>query len=229
MTITSTSRRLLVGLALILGLVGAGAALVHTDAAAAKGGKAHAGLLKVAADYIEITPRVLVTELRNDNKSLAEVAVAHDKTRDGLKQALKDAITARIGSSKRLTAEQKAKALAGLDARLDKLVDHKGSKVKRGKVKRAFKGGLLKVAADYLDLTPKELVAELRKGQSLAQIAVAKGKTAEGLKQAELDAVRARLDQAVADKKLTPAQRDQIMQRVEEHLDKLLNRTFRPR
>ena len=54
-------------------------------------------------------------------------------------------------------------------------------------------------AADYIGLPRQELVARLRDGQSLAQIAEAEGKSVDGLKQAIRDAITARLDTVIDD------------------------------
>ena len=72
-------------------------------------------------------------------------------------------------------------------------------------------------------------MTKLRDGQSLAQIAVAQGKTVEGLKQAIRTPFKAKLDKLVDAKRITPAQRDEILARFEQHLDKLVNRSFQRR
>jgi hypothetical protein len=54
-------------------------------------------------------------------------------------------------------------------------------------------------AADYVGLSRAELLARLREGQSLAEIAEAEGKSVEGLKQAIRDAITARLDAVIDD------------------------------
>jgi DNA-binding CsgD family transcriptional regulator len=54
-------------------------------------------------------------------------------------------------------------------------------------------------AADYVGLSRAELLARLRDGQSLAEIAEAEGKSVEGLKQAIRDAITARLDAVIDD------------------------------
>jgi hypothetical protein len=89
-------------------------------------GKAGNGLLRAAAAYIGVGPRVLAAELRA-GASLAESARAHGKSREGLKAALLDALKARLDRSVRLTAEQKSAALARAAARIDKLIDRKRS------------------------------------------------------------------------------------------------------
>ena len=52
--------------------------------------------------------------------------------------------------------------------------------------------------ASYLGLTPAQLRAQLRSGKTLAQIALAQGKTVAGLEEAIYADVQAHLDSAVA-------------------------------
>jgi len=86
--------------------------------------------------------------------------------------------------------------------------------------------GSLEAAADYLGLNMSELAEALRSGQTLAEIAEAKGKTAAGLKQAILDDVAERLDQAVSDGKITSAQKDDLLSRLESNTDDLIEGTL---
>ena len=65
-------------------------------------------------------------------------------------------------------------------------------------------------ATDYLGVTEEELREALRNGRSLADVAKAEGKSVDGLKQAILGDARSRLDEAVADEKLTQEQADAI-------------------
>jgi hypothetical protein len=80
-------------------------------------------------------------------------------------------------------------------------------------------------AAKYLGLTRAKLLAELRDGKSLADVAKAQGKVVDGLKSTLRDAAKSRVDQAVKDKHLTQAQADDILEEVDEHLDDLVNAT----
>jgi len=86
----------------------------------------------------------------------------------------------------------------------------------------------LSAAATYLGLTQDELSSRLRAGQSLADIAKAQGKSVDGLEQALLATARSKLDQAVAAGKLTPAQRDSIVTRLQAGIARLVERSFRP-
>jgi hypothetical protein len=85
-----------------------------------------------------------------------------------------------------------------------------------------FRAGLDGAAA-YLGLTDAQLRERLRSGETLAQIAGSQGKTADGVKAAIRDAVRARLDTAVRDKRITSDQERLILQRLAARLDHLVD------
>jgi hypothetical protein len=88
---------------------------------------------------------------------------------------------------------------------------------------------ILRAAATYIGVTPRALVAELRTGKSLAQVATANGKTVAGLKQAILAAVDARLSRAVAAGRITAEQKSRRLARFESRLDRFVNRVWRAR
>ena len=122
-------------------------------------GGAHTDYMSAAAAYIGITVDQLRTELGTD-KSLADVTVAHGKTRDGLIQAL-------------VTASQSS---------ITTLVDQKGIGAQRGPGDRGVIGDQLSVAATYLGTTTDDLRTKMQAGQTLAQIAAAtSGKSRDGL------------------------------------------------
>ena len=83
--------------------------------------------------------------------------------------------------------------------------------------------GALAPAAHYLGLTPDALRAELRSGSSLAQLAQARGKSVSGLEAAITAAVKARLDAAVAANRITTAREQQILSRLPQRLERLVN------
>jgi membrane-bound lytic murein transglycosylase B len=82
--------------------------------------------LDAAADYLGLTAAQLREQLR-DGKSLADVAKAQNKSVDGLKAALKSALTAELDQAvkdKKLTEAQKTRILANADARIDAIVEN---------------------------------------------------------------------------------------------------------
>ena len=88
-------------------------------------------------------------------------------------------------------------------------------------------GDRLGAASDYLGLTVAELRSRLAKGQSLADVAKAQGKSVDGLEQAILNSTTKKLDAAVSAGTLTKDQEKEILAEVKEHLDDLVNATFR--
>lgn len=86
-------------------------------------------------------------------------------------------------------------------------------------------GDKLSAATEYLGVTEEELREALRNGRSLADVAEAEGKSVDGLKEAILGDARTRLDEAVADEKLTQEQADRILERLREGIDNLVNAT----
>jgi hypothetical protein len=83
---------------------------------------------------------------------------------------------------------------------------------------------LFDAAASFLGLTEAELRAQLESGKSLADVAEAVGKTVAGLKAALVDAAETKLAEAVEAGRLTDAQRDEALERLEERLDDVIAR-----
>jgi hypothetical protein len=82
------------------------------------------------------------------------------------------------------------------------------------------------VIAKYLGLTQAQLREQLRAGKTLAQIAVAQGKSVSGLEDAIYADVQAHLDQAVANGRLTAAREQAILARLKARLDDLVNHSL---
>ncbi len=84
--------------------------------------------------------------------------------------------------------------------------------------------GPLAGAAGYLGLSESQLLKQLGSGKSPAQIAKAQGKSVSGLEAAMVAKIKARLDRAVAAKKLTSAQEQKILKGFSNAIGKLVNR-----
>ncbi len=151
-------------------------------------GGAHTDYLSAAATYIGITVDQLRTELGTD-KSLADVAIAHGKTRDGLIQAL-------------VTASQTS---------ITTLVDQKGIGAQRGPGDRGVIGDQFSVAATYLGTTTTDLRTKMQAGQTLAQIAAAtSGKSRDGLVAALTADAKAKIAAAQTAGTITAAQATEL-------------------
>jgi hypothetical protein len=87
--------------------------------------------------------------------------------------------------------------------------------------------GHLSAAADYLGLTVPALLEKLSKGQSLAEIAKAQGKSVDGLKKAMVADAKERLDEAVENGMLTEAQAKEALSEIQKRIDDLVNGNLR--
>ncbi len=89
--------------------------------------------------------------------------------------------------------------------------------------------GIVQAVADLLGMTPREILAERRAGRSLAEIAAARGVDQATLLQTIIAAARARLDQAVADGRLTRGQADALLNVVQQFAPDQITRAAGPR
>ena len=187
--------------------------------------KLTAFVVRQAAKTLDIKPRDLRTELKGH--SLAEVAVAHGTTAADLQAAIVAAFKAKADArvaAEKTTPEKAAKAVARFEQRLAKLMNHVFN-AKPATPATAARKGLLGVAAEYLGLTKAELKEQLP-GNSLGQLADATpGKSAEGLQDALVAAVDAKLDALVA-KGMKQERADKIMARFQDRVDDLVAKVF---
>jgi hypothetical protein len=195
------------------------------------GRPAIANEIAAAAKYLGLSEADLRTKL-GDGQSLADVAKAQSKDLAGLKTAILDAAKGDLDKAvadKKLTQSQADDIYNGLKSHIDDLVD--------ANVKLRHFGGLghpnigfgfgadTAAAAKYLGLDESALRDKLRKGQSLADVAKAQNKDVQGLEDAIVASQKARLDEAVSDKKLTQSQADDILAKLKSHVGDLVNAT----
>jgi polyhydroxyalkanoate synthesis regulator phasin len=102
---------------------------------------------------------------------------------------------------------------------------HKDNDGKGGALHRVLRG-LMKMSADYLGMTPKDLHAKLASGQSLGQIADAagNGKSRDGLISALTTGVTAEVDKLVTDGKITADQAAKINAELPGRIAKFVDR-----
>jgi hypothetical protein len=86
----------------------------------------------------------------------------------------------------------------------------------------------LETAASYLGVTTEALRTSLQSGNSLADVAGDEGKSVAGLVAALVAAEEEKLDEAVADGRLTEAQRESLAADLEDRITERVNRTFGP-
>lgn len=87
-------------------------------------------------------------------------------------------------------------------------------------------GSFLAAASTYLQLDTRTILADLKAGQSLAQIATAQGKTADGLVTALLAPAKLKLDAAVVAGKLTSDRETALLSKLQTAVSSLVNKTL---
>ena len=187
--------------------------------------------IAAAAKYLGLSEADLRTKL-GDGQSLADVAKAQSKDLAGLKTAILDAAKTDLDKAvadKKLTQSQADDIYNGLKSHIDDLVQanvklrHFGGP---GHPDIGFGFGAdTAAAAKYLGLDESALRDKLRKGQSLADVAKAQNKDVQGLEDAIVASQKARLDQAVSDKKLTQSEADAMLAKLKSHVGDLVNAT----
>jgi flagellar biosynthesis/type III secretory pathway protein FliH len=84
-----------------------------------------AGIVRVSAGYVGVTPQQLRSDLRS-GKTLAQEATDNGKTASGLEQAIESAVQTRLDkavAAGKLTGEREQTMLSNLQTRLDALVN----------------------------------------------------------------------------------------------------------
>ena len=157
---------------------------------------------RTTADVSGIKPRDVLAELRA-GKSLAQIAQEHGKTdkdviaaaRAKLDEQLKQAV-----AKGRQTQERADTVLAQFDQAAPQIVNDQnlGQLAPRAVAKKApVATGLIKATAEVTGMQPKDVLAELRAGKSLAQIAQEHGKTGDDILAKLRELGQQRLDKAL--------------------------------
>lgn len=183
----------------------------------------HGSVVATAVAYLGVDRTTIAADLKA-GQSLAQIATAHGKTADGLVAALlapaKLKLDAAVAAG-RLTSAQETAFLARLQTAVTAIVNH-ASRPHVAPV-RVTTASILGPVLTYLGLDFRGVVAQLRSGKTLAQIAVAQGKTASGLVDAVVASVKAQLDARVTAGKLTAAQETSFLATLQTNVAKLVN------
>lgn len=201
------SRQRLAAGAVVLALAGgAGAAYAATQGGSStKASNADQPFLTGVANRLHVAPGDLLTAFKAEATARVDAAVAAGK----VPAAMGEQIKQRIASA---TLERPF-GLLGPGGR-----GHKGGL-----------RGIAEAAAAYIGITAEQLRTEVQSGKSLAQSAKDHGKSVDGLKTAIYNAVKTKLDKAVAAGKLPADREQQILDRLKSKLDDIVNHTGPPR
>lgn len=151
---------------------------------------------------------------------VAQIAEMRGVSVAELEARIKERLTARVEKARqagRISVERAAKLEARIAEGLLCMRAHRP--VNHGT--RA----LLAAAARFLGMDRAELRAALP-GTSLAALAEGQGKSVDALEAAMLDPVEAKLEKAVEAKRITEARAARLLERIEQRIDRLVDRVF---
>jgi len=205
------SKKLVAGSLVALALAGAGTAVAGSrhQTVRARAAQPVLPIVDSALAYLQLDRATVLARLRS-GESLAQIARAQGKTAGGLVDAIVAAAKAKLDArvaAGALTAAQARAFLAAFEQQVTRIVNTTAHRVERTLPAAA----ILRPALDYLGLDARTVLVKLRAGQSLAQIARAQGKSADGLVQVVVGAVRKQLDARVTAGKLTAAQEQLLL------------------
>jgi hypothetical protein len=182
------------------------------------------GLLAAAVTYLGVDKATVVTALES-GQSLAQIAVAHGKTADGLVAALlapaKLKLDAAVAAD-RLTGDRETAMLTRLRTALTTLVNRSYTPKTHTRPVRVDPALIFRAATAYLGVDLKTIFQEVRGGKTLAQVAVAHGKTADGLTAAIVASVKTKLDAEVAANRITAQQETDFLTRFQAAVAKIV-------
>jgi hypothetical protein len=185
---------------------------------------------RAAAEYLEIPEKDLRAKLAGI--SLGALATASGKDKGGLVTALNKTGNADIDkalAAGHISEDQAKKLREGLPGHVDAFVDRtwpaKPTAAGRAPNVKSFLGDLMQAGRTYLGLPLADVTAQMRAGKSLGDIADAtEGKSRTGLIDTLSAAANARIDAAVADKKLTQEQATTLKEKVGSAIATSVNR-----
>ena len=201
-----------------------------------RGGHLGKGLIGAAAEVLGLEPSDIVDQLRGGS-TLAEIAAANGSTTDAIVAAAVANLSERLDEAvadERLTREEADEKLADAEERLTERAESDEPFEFRGRGhgfgKRGFRLGP-DVLTETLGMTPQELREALGAGQTLAEIAEAQGVSTDDLVAALTSRITEKLDEAVADGKLTQEEADEKLADIEERTRTAVEEglSFRPR
>lgn len=183
------------------------------------------GLARIAGE-IGIDVDALVDAI-NEGDTIAEVAEANGSSGDAVVEALVAEASARINEAVeagRLSEEEGASKLETISSRLSELVDSEMELPEPGTIRRAHRGlhGLAG-AANAIGITVEDLVNAVNEGSTIAEVAEANGSSGDAVVDAMVTAASERIDQAVANGRMTAEEGEARLARLGERLTTFVN------
>jgi len=209
----------LASVALVI-VAGSGAAYAASTRQAAAG---RGAIVSAITSELGITRAQLRADLAS-GQTLDQLAAANNVSVSSLEGAITTAVKDRLDeavSAGLLSSTGEQALLSQLGARIGTLVNVAHPAAHVAFVLR-LRRAVVRLSAQYLGITPKELRADIRSGQTLSQLASASNKSPSGLEQSVESAVEAHLDAAVAAGRLSTQTENTILSALQTRLSQAL-------
>jgi len=176
-------------------------------------------LIAAAAAALKLTPQQLLDKLSDGKTTIADVATAQGVDIKDVIKAMTDADATRIGNIVNKPWPQRPAPGAGP-------AFGPGGPAMRGGFGFGFGSASLDAVAQALGITTAELKTDLGNGQTIAQIATAKGLKVDDVINTLVGDASKKIDQAVTNKHLTPAMATKLKDMAKTAITNLVNNGF---
>jgi hypothetical protein len=109
------------------------------------------------------------------------------------------------------------------DAVIQALKDARPDRPGRGERFHKLLRATIEVSAETIGITPEELKAELQAGKSIAEVAAEHNVSVDDVKQALVDAATAKINEAVANGRITQERADNLIERLPALVERVVN------
>jgi len=221
-------RALVSGVLIVAVCGGAGAYAATASHAQGPTAAGRSGILGALTAGLGIDAQQLRADL-GAGQTFAQIAAADGTSAAALDRMVLGAVQSRLEravAAGKLTTPQEQTRLARTGTAIGKLLNV-SHPLARLQILR-WRTAVLRVAAEDVGVSPQQLRFELRSGTSLAQIALANGKTASQLEAVVVSAATARLDRAVSAGTITSARAQTLILNLQQRLDTFVNHSVTP-
>jgi len=186
-------------------------------------------LLRTAAETLEMTPRQLLAELvKEEGRTIANVANEKGVDPNAIVGAVVDKAAVKMSelvAAGKMTQAEADERLENIEKRVAEAINKPLPTKATGRRVRPAVRELLKVAAETLEMTPRQLLAELLKeeGRTIANVANEKGMSPDTVVNAIVDKAAEKMSERVAAGKMTQAEADKRLENIRERVTKAVN------
>jgi polyhydroxyalkanoate synthesis regulator phasin len=195
------------------------------------------GRADAIASVLGLETEELVAALGED-KSVADVAAEQGVALDEVVEALlvepREHLEQAVAEGQ-MTQEEADERLAEMEQRIEASLEQPGAHLGKGPADRMGRAqragwqarGQVDVLAEVLGLSDEDLVAAMRDGKSVADVAAEQGVALEDVVEALLAGPREHLEEAVAEGRITQEEADERLAEMEQHINERLQEPIR--